>query len=646
MKNRALYTLLFITFLTFPVFHTIVMAQSGSQKMHDLLTAFGESGEFNVKRGFGSDIDDTKEAYNRSFYFNEVYTTDLTQVSNPTKIFTPHLNAFFRGFSEYVDEASEIYYHDAKDSDPMINGIQVNCSGKERNWCESYHQGIKPNENVRIILFDEPDERCRLFMMTWEQRVVYDSTINTNNIIAHGEIYEFNGYKPKHAPFMAPRQMEHDEGLPDVAAPKTLEYAELLAKVKTTSDIFKHQGWNGRNAAGVVLHKLSNNYPNTLTKEQYYELLNCIQPLIDDTDNDGLKRLLGYTCYTFYKKSQIYQPTDSIPDQGHVDSGTIGTGQISKNVQFKTMMLNAGSPVTLKVKGRAPIDATKVELIRYPQMEHIDKYPVKDGRFGFTLTLPKEELVLLYTTGCQPEKQAFFTADCKEVEIDLMKGTVTGSRQNKLIADSMQHVLDLRAKEEVDSIMQIIRNNRDNILSADAIYSIFSELSLDELRPYLNESYAYYNHPLMNPVRKYAEGLEKRIAGKPCPDAELQDSKNVLHHLRQYTTGKKTLLHFWNLSIYSTKQLKRLRKIHEKYPDLQIVSIAIYQYPKNWRECVEKNQMDWVNLLAPDGWNSPIMQKFGLCSLPEYVLVGADGVIIDAPKNLDEVEKSLRVKEE
>ena len=83
MKNRALYTLLFITFLTFPVFHTIVMAQSGSQKMHDLLTAFGESGEFNVKKGFGSDIDDTKEAYNRSFYFNEVYTTDLTQVSNP-----------------------------------------------------------------------------------------------------------------------------------------------------------------------------------------------------------------------------------------------------------------------------------------------------------------------------------------------------------------------------------------------------------------------------------------------------------------------------------------------------------------------------------------------------------------------------------
>jgi peroxiredoxin len=223
---------------------------------------------------------------------------------------------------------------------------------------------------------------------------------------------------------------------------------------------------------------------------------------------------------------------------------------------------------------------------------------------------------------------------------------VTGSKQNKLIADSMQHVLDLRMKEEVDSIMQIIRNNRDNILSADAIYSIFSELSLDELRPYLNESYAYYYHPLMNPVRQYAEGLEKRIAGKPCPDAELQDSENVLHHLRQYTTGKKTLLHFWNLSIYSTKQLKRLRKIHEKYPDLQIVSIAIYQYPKNWRECVEKNQMDWVNLLAPDGWNSPIMQKFGLCSLPEYVLVGADGVIIDAPKNLDEVEKSLRVKEE
>ena len=43
---------------------TMALGVNASQKMHDLLTAFGESGEFNVKKGFGSDIDDTKEAFN------------------------------------------------------------------------------------------------------------------------------------------------------------------------------------------------------------------------------------------------------------------------------------------------------------------------------------------------------------------------------------------------------------------------------------------------------------------------------------------------------------------------------------------------------------------------------------------------------
>lgn len=637
MKNNLFFVLLLVCLL-FPF--STVKAQSGSQKMHDLLTAFSTSGEHHVQptKVYPGD---SNEDYWRSFSFAEVWTTDLSQVSDPAKLFPLHLTAFFRGFQDYAGEAVEVYCHDAKENDPLVQAFKISYSGKERNWVNSREYPLKPEENVRLILFEEPNNQRRLFIMTWEQTVVHDSIINTDQIVTHGTIDEYHGYKPTNAPFVAPHQQRIEKKLPEMAVQQAQTYDELIAKVKRTCDIFKHEGWNGRNAAAVVLHKLSANYPEKLTQEQYSELINCVQPLIDETNQKGLQQLLAFTCYSFYQKTHNFEPNDTVHSEGYVNSGEISFGQKTKMLHFSTLMMNTGKPMTMKVKGVAPADAKTVHLSRYAQHEDLGEYPVKNGRFEFTLTLPKDEMVLLYTKGCEKEKQTQFVVDDKDLTINLLKGTLRGSRQNQLLADSLPRFWDLKRNWKMDSIMQMVRANRDYLLSAYIIRQVYGELPINVLRSYLSEHYAYNQHPLMAPIRQYVEGWEKRSPGKPCPDAELLDKDNVLHQLKEYTAGKPVLLHFWDNNNYSTKQIEYLRELHKKHPELKIISIAINQYPKLWRENIEKYQMNWTNLLAPNGWDNPIIQSFGLCSLPESVLVGVDGSIVDAPVNLDELKQFL-----
>lgn len=613
------------------------LAQSGAQRMHDLLTAFAESGEYNVKKS-------DESPNRRSFYFTEVWGTDLRGMppgTNIQKVFPQHLNDFFRAFGQYADEAIEMYFHDGTESDPMMNGLQVQWSNKDRNWLNSVQWPLSSlSDNIRLILFGESDDQRRLFVMTWEHVVSTDSingeTMTT--IATTGTIEEFWGYKPANNPFVAPYQKKEDKQLPDVASTQAASFDELLAKVHRTCEIFRRESWNGRNAAAVVLHKLSDSYLGKLTTGQYDQLLEEIDPLFKATEEKGVQQLLGHTCYTLYKKSEHFQQPDSIPEMGHISTSTVAMGQKTKMVQFNAVMMNEGPTVTLKVKGRAPKEADKVSVARHPSRESVSDFPVENGRFEFTLTLPKDEVVDIWTSKNDPKQNVYVCADGQPLTIDLTCHSVKGSHQNEMLTDS----LPLLQNADMDALRGIMATHRHDILSAFAVNNCYSELTLDELRHFLNDGYAYSRHPLLSPARQYANGLMKRIPGHQCPDAEVTDVSGVQHQLSQYTHGHDlTLLYFWSSDLYSTGQTDRLRRLHEQYPGLNIVTVAINIYPKHWRELVEQQKMAWTNLLAPGGWDSPVVQAFGLHALPECLLLNRDGIINGAPTNIDSAVRTV-----
>lgn len=629
MKNRT------ITLMATLLAMTTASAQTNAQKMHDLLTAFGESNEYHIQK--------VKDKENeRSYFFTDVWSIDLSKIPDvdPEKLFRPKLSAFFKAFSDYAGEAVETYFHDAPEGDPMIPGVNITWTGKERNWAIGVQASLTPTDYVRLILLKEPDDQRRLFIMTWDQSVKYDSVSHCDMIATHGTIEEYSGYKSYHASFVAPYQKKEDHELPEVAVSTTTNFAELRAKVKRICDIFSSETHSGQSAATVVLHKLCEGYKGKLTEAQYTELLGEVQPLIDKTDEKGLKQLLGYTCYTLYKKSEIFEQTDTIPEQGYVSTATSTEGQFTKVIRYNLNIINTNLPVTMKVSGTTEDTDSIIQLIRYPQREPIGKYPVKNGHFEFNLSLPKDELVHIVTSN--HKHIAYICADGQHMNIDMRKGIVKGSKQNKMLSEKLPQVWDAIKNGHLEELRLLATQNRDNILSAIIIKNIYSQMYLDELRYYLSENYPYSQHPLLAPARQYAEGLEKRNPGKPCPNVEVLDENNVLHDLKQYISHQAALLFFWDNNRYSLNQIDRLHAIHKQYPKLKIISIAINQYPREWRRLIETNKMEWTNLFAPNGWDSSVVRDFGINALPETVLIGIDGFINDTPMNMDDLEKSLK----
>lgn len=628
MKNRIVIA--FVALLT----AVEMAAQTGSQKMHDLLTAFGESGEYNVKKG--------EEGPNqRSFFFTEVWGTDIKQLppgTNIQNLFRKHLADFFKAFSQYSDEAIETYCHDGTENDPMMPGLKVLWSDKSREWEAGIEMPFfKPTDNVRFILFDESDGQRRLFLMTWEQIVNRDSVIG-ETIVTTGNIEEYWGYKPKHSPFVAPYQKKDNIQMPEVSAEHAVDYDELLAKVKRTGEIFNRESWNGRNAAAVVIHKLSDTYAGILTMEQYNKLIDTIDPLMSTAKDKSLQQVLGHACYNFYKKSEHFQQPDTLPEQGSLNTYSVTLWQRTKMARYNSVMINEGQPVTFKVKGRAPMDAKKVSVARHPSRESVGDYPVKNGHFEFTLTLPKDEVLHIYTSRNDSNQEVYVCVDNVSLTLDLTCHGVRGSHQNKMLADSLSSILN----GNMEQLRGIISRHYNDILSAFALYECYSEMSLDELRPYLKPAYAYSRHPLLAPVSQYASGLWKRNPGTLCPEAEVIDADNVRHQLSQYTHGHDmTLLCFWDSNPQSTYQIERLCRLHEKYPDLNIVTVGIDLYPKHWCELVDELKMTWTNLLAPDGWESAVVRDFGLYSLPECLLLSSDGMINATPTNIDNAVRTI-----
>ena len=166
-----------------------------------------------------------------------------------------------------------------------------------------------------------------------------------------------------------------------------------------------------------------------------------------------------------------------------------------------------------------------------------------------------------------------------------------------------------------------------------------------QLKPYMDNSYVFTNHPLLAPVREYYEGLMKRQPGTVFHDMELKDPLNIMHPLGEYLGKGYVLLHFWNSREADKSGLQQIKSIYETFhpKGLHVISIALNSdnYPPAWRDEIEKRQLKWTQLWGGEGLDTPsiVAQNLGIHSLPETILLGPDGKVVASPTTIDEMTK-------
>ena len=627
-----------------------------ARRVHEKLQAFVASGEYNVSQGRVVCSDATTGGKATAYDFSQVFSVEN---SNDATLLFPHLKELEQTLRSEAVHAKEVMIHDAQEGAPLASGVLWIFGNPKGAVSGRYVFGSR--QNIRLLSFDESDGYRYAVLLVWEQQIKPDQKIG-NFWMMNGTIFEIAAKKHDDMPFLMPYSEQQNMTATikydtDPTAPQT--YDELLAKVRQTCQIYDRETSGGKTAAVVILHKMCDGYPHKLTQEQYNTLISILSPYAETASGQKHKDMFGYTCYTLYKKSEQYQAEGGEVKQrpAMITSSTISTTQLRKVVSYNGLITNGSEDlqqVDCQISGTAPADADSVTIRRtVASFEELGKFPVRNGRFSFTCRLPKDEVCGLSTDN---RLFTYFWADGQPVKADLQKRTVKSQKASQQRNDFLNEteaerlrMLKMKDRSELDAAIakqrelfrQVIFQGNDDLLRAYAINKIYTELTYDELKPFLSDQFRYANHLLMVPVREYAAGLEKRRPGKHYEDMLLADTLGNAHQLSEYIGKGYVVLHFyesWNRDQFDI--LPQLRTLYGKYHEkgLQILSLVMDgNYMKQWKERLREECLPWPQLSTHTAKNS-----YGIYSWPETVVIGPDGTIVASPLTVQELASALK----
>ena len=101
-------------------------------------------------------------------------------------------------------------------------------------------------------------------------------------------------------------------------------------------------------------------------------------------------------------------------------------------------------------------------------------------------------------------------------------------------------------EQQVELIMQVVKENHDNQIPADYLADAFYGLNYKQLKTALDPTAAYYNNAKLEKARKYFEGLQKRAPGKAFMELEMADADGKTRKLSEWCgKGNYVLVDFW-----------------------------------------------------------------------------------------------------
>ena len=631
-------------------------ASDAARRVHEALQAFVSSGEYNVSKGAVIDNDETTGSKTTLYAFSQVFGVEN---SIDATILFPNLKKLETTLRSEAIHAKEALIHDPGESAPLLAGLQYVYGSNKGGVTRQITFGNQ--QNIRLLSFEEPDGFRYAVILVWEQKIKFDEKIG-NIWMMNGTINEVYGKKLEGTPLFQPYDKQLTGELTigpaiDPTAPQT--YDELLAKVKQTCQIYDRETSGGKTAAVVVLHKMCDAYPNKLTREQYNTLISILSPYAETASGQKHKEMFGYTCYTLYQKSEHYQAEGGEVKRrpAMITSSTISTTQLRKVVSYNGLITNGSEDLLLvdcQISGTAPADADSISVHRsVSSFEELGKFPVRNGRFSFTCRLPKDEVCSLTT---ENRHITYFWADGQPISADLVKSTVKSQkasqqRNNFLNETETERLRMLKIKDraELDAALarqreryrQVIFQGNDDLLKAYAIYKAYTELTYDELKPFVSDQFRYSNHLLMAPVKEYVAGLEKRRPGKNYEDMLVADTLGNPHQLKEYVERGYVVLHFWeswNRDEFDI--LPQLRALYDQYHarGLQILSLVTDgNYKQRWTDRLKEEKLPWPQLSTKAAKN-----LYGILSWPETVVITPDGTIVASPSTIQELEAELK----
>lgn len=249
--------------------------------------------------------------------------------------------------------------------------------------------------------------------------------------------------------------------------------------------------------------------------------------------------------------------------------------------------------------------------------------------------LTDKNFVDLYPAG-DFENKMFAQLTSKLMPLQSMMGDlmVKGEVDTTLTRDDMKAL-----KEQIDSLDQESQKVRMDFITGNpsCIAALWlmedmlvrSQVEPAELEPLLEQvDKKYYENYFYYTVKGRVDGAKLSAVGAPCPRLEGNDVFGNPFNIKDMQ-GKFTIIDFWGTWCGACLGgMPAMRAFRDAHVDkIEIVGVANDKDVEAVKKCMEKNNMDWTNIMQGNGEND-FVAKFNVQGFPTKIIVDPNGTIV------------------
>jgi thiol-disulfide isomerase/thioredoxin len=327
-------------------------------------------------------------------------------------------------------------------------------------------------------------------------------------------------------------------------------------------------------------------------------------------------------------------------------------GQTIKFATFEADIVNSDGPIYISIK-----DKVVKKLVKNSDGVYKDTLNVRQG--SYKLFDGKNTLVISLNNECNLKLKM----DANNVDETIIFSGL-GSEVNNYLAQSAIAVkkinfAEIFATDEITFQMKMEQLKQSDMERLDK-YVIKPDIK-SNIRKGIELQYERL--PIV--YKKYKEKAAAAKLERDAKNIELNKMNTTISPLfnyRNFKGGKSKLEDFKGKFVYidiwatwcgpCMREIPFLQKLEERYKDKNIVFVSISIDKQNdidkWKAVVKEKQLGGVQLLADNDWNSNFVTAFGVKSIPRFILINPNGVVVSAvaerpsnPELIAELDKFL-----
>jgi peroxiredoxin len=310
------------------------------------------------------------------------------------------------------------------------------------------------------------------------------------------------------------------------------------------------------------------------------------------------------------------------------------------------------------------IDTTNIEngsftfdgTMDYPQMYYLSIEGVP-GRIGvfmenspIEIKVEKKEPLVYNISGSSShtifqqmtEQVEPYEAKIRTFETDIMAAEVAAD------TIEVQRLRDLVAQTEDQKkaeIKQYVNSHKDKTVGVFiATRQLMHGAGAEEMR----EIFSMFD-PALKGTRYYDEmeasvlTMERVANGKPAVDFTLNTPNGEQVSLSDLR-GKVVLISFWaSWCPYCRVSNPELVKVYAEHggDKFEVLGVSLDRDQAAWLKGIEEDGLKWIHVSDLKGWQSGPAAEYAVRSIPQNVLIGADGIILDRNVEYHELGERL-----